>query len=378
MQYSTFQTATTTAQTINSGLALAAEMGSALTGTTDTAEQLAILQKQLKWLMPAAYVSLCLLDDDGESYHVLQTHGESAHFSINEGLVGWALRYRVPLDIPDLLDETAFPPGIGGVAWHKGQGSLLVLPLLSGTDVFGALTIGAPRVGAYRATDRGLVQMITLQVAAAVRTALLMNELDGAEAIIAGMAEAVEAKDPYTRGHADRVTAYAIALADAAGLNRSLRDIIARAGPLHDVGKIGVPDTVLGKPGRLTDEEFALIKRHPAIGADICRPLRSLHRLLAGIRSHHEAYNGDGYPDGLMGTAIPLEARVLAIADTYDAMTSNRPYRTGMPADRALSIIARNDGPQWDPALVAAFLTLHEPEPWVLSSDLMPSGYMPE
>ncbi len=346
-------------------LAMAAEIGAALTTTTSLPDLLGILRRHLKWLLPAAHVSLCLLEDDGMSYRVLAPSGPAGNvadalYPLDEGLVGWALRQRVALDIPDLQDETRLPPGIGGVALHQGQGALLVLPLRVEDQLLGALTIGSPRVGAYVMVDRGIVNLVVSQVAAAVRIALLMAELDGSEAIIAGMARAVEAKDPYTWGHADRVTGYAGELAAAARLPAHLRDIIARAGPLHDVGKIGVPDAVLGKPGRLTDEEFALIKRHSEIGDEICCPLRSLRRLRPAIRHHHERYDGRGYPDGLASEAIPLEARVLAIADAYDAMASTRPYRAGMPPERALAIIAANDGPQWDPALVSLFCAVRQ------------------
>jgi len=344
-------------------LAVAAELGAALTAAPSLIGLLDVLRKRLKWLLPATHVSLCLLEDDDLHYRVLTAGtagGSKARYGVEEGLVGWALRHRTALDIPDLQDEPRYPPGVGGVALHHGQGALLVLPLCTdgGARLLGALTIGSPRAGAYVAVDRGVVNLMVLQVTAAVRTTLLMAELDGAEAIITGMARAVEAKDPYTQGHAARVTAYAMALAGAAGLPAHVRDIVAQAGPLHDVGKIGVPDHVLGKPGRLTDEEFAIIKRHPEIGDEICRPLRSLRRILGGVRHHHERYDGGGYPDGLAGEDIPLEARVLAIADTYDALTSTRPYRAGMPAERALTIIAANDGPQWDPALVPIFCQL--------------------
>jgi len=355
---------------VSPDLAVAAEIGAALTAAPSLPGLLDVLRKRLKWLLPAAHVSLCLLEDDGLRYRVLTAEGASAvgsqaSYAIEEGLVGWALRHRTALDIPDLQDETRYPPGVGGVALHHGQGALLVLPLhADGRErLLGALTIGSPRVGAYVAVDRGIVNLMVLQVTAAVRTTLLMAELDGAEAIITGMARAVEAKDPYTQGHAARVTTYAVALADAAGLPAHVRDVIAQAGPLHDVGKIGVPDHVLGKPGRLTDEEFAIIKRHPEIGDEICRPLRSLRRVLGGVRHHHERYDGRGYPDGLAGEDIPLEARVLAIADTYDALTSTRPYRDGMPTERALAIITANDGPQWDPALVPIFYGLQHSAP---------------
>ncbi len=349
---------TTTAT--NPDLAIAAEIGAALTAAPSLADLLTVLRRRLKWLLPAAHVSLCLLDDDGAYYRTLTSDGTAARYPLREGLVGWALRHRTALDIADLQDESRLPPGIGGIALHRGQGSLLVLPLQVEERLLGALTIGSSRVGAYAATDRGIVNLLVAQVAAAVRIALLIAELDGAEAIIAGMAKAVEAKDPYTQGHAERVTRYAVALAEAAAVPLHIRELVVRAGPLHDVGKIGVPDYVLGKPGRLTDEEFALIKRHPEIGDDICRPLHSLRRLRPGIRHHHERYDGRGYPDGLAGEDIPLEARVLAIADTYDAMTSTRPYRDGMPVARALAIIAANEGPQWDPTLVPLFCALHQ------------------
>jgi len=340
-------------------LAVAAEIGAALTAVASLPDLLAVLRRRLKWLLPATHVSLCLLNEDGAHYRALTPDGGAAQYPLDEGLVGWALRHRTALDIADLQDESRLPPGIGGVALHQGHGALLVLPLQAEEQLLGALAIGSPRVGAYAATDRGIVHLVVAQVAAAVRIALLMAELDGAEAIIAGMARAVEAKDPYTWGHADRVTRYAVALAEAACVPAHIRELVARAGPLHDVGKIGVPDAVLGKPGRLTEEEFALIKRHPVIGDDICLPLRSLRRLRPGIRHHHERYDGRGYPDGLAGEAIPLEARVLAIADTYDALTSTRPYRAGMPVARALAVIAANEGPQWDPALVPVFCALH-------------------
>jgi HD-GYP domain-containing protein (c-di-GMP phosphodiesterase class II) len=289
---------------------------------------------------------------------MLRAGDEEQRHTLDEGLVGWALRQRTALDISDLEDPGQLPSRLRTGAACHGRGALLVLPLLADARLLGALVIGAPRRGAYDAVDRGIVNLVVAQVAAAVRIVLLMSELDGAEAVIAGMARAVEAKDPYTQGHAERVTRYAGALAEAAELPYYLREVIAHAGPLHDVGKIGVPDAVLGKPGRLTDEEFALIKRHAEIGDEICRPLRSLQRLRAGVRHHHERYDGRGYPDALAGEAIPLEARVLAIADTYDAMTSTRPYRTSMPVERALAIIEANEGPQWDPVLVPIFCAL--------------------
>ena len=167
------------------------------------------------------------------------------------------------------------------------------------------------------------------------------------------LAAAVEAKDEYTAGHATRVTAYAMTIAEAVGGIDPVR--FRLAGDLHDVGKIGVPDSVLNKPGKLTDEEFDLIKKHPETGAHILQPLIEDPMVLGVVRWHHERWDGRGYPDKLPGEEIPVPARVLAVADTLDAMTSHRAYRRGMPWPEVVAEIRRCGGAQFDPAVVHAF-----------------------
>lgn len=167
------------------------------------------------------------------------------------------------------------------------------------------------------------------------------------------LAAAVEAKDEYTAGHATRVTAYALSIAEVAGGIDPVR--FRLAGDLHDVGKIGVPDSVLNKPGRLTDEEFALVRKHPETGAHILQPLIDDPLVLGVVRWHHERWDGRGYPDRLGGEDIPLPARVLAVADTLDAMTSHRAYRRGVPWPDVVEEIRRCAGAQFDPSMVAAF-----------------------
>ena len=176
--------------------------------------------------------------------------------------------------------------------------------------------------------------------------------------IIRTMGNAIDARDPYTRGHSERVGRYGRSLARAVGLCPVDCDRLYLSGLLHDVGKIGIPDTVLRKPGKLTEEEFAVIKKHPEIGARIVSALPQLADLLPGILHHHENWDGTGYPHGLVGERIPLMGRILAVADAYDAMTSNRPYRDGMPRSRALEILSTNAGTQWDKQLVQAFLAI--------------------
>jgi HD-GYP domain-containing protein (c-di-GMP phosphodiesterase class II) len=174
--------------------------------------------------------------------------------------------------------------------------------------------------------------------------------------IVRALINAIDAKDPYTCGHSDRVASYAKVIASRIGLKSEECERIYMAGLLHDIGKIGVPDSILGKPGKLTDEEFAIVKKHPEIGHAILKHLKQLDYVLPGVMHHHEAINGHGYPAGLVGESIPLSARILAVADAYDAMTSDRPYRSGMPSEKAESILRAESNKTWDSDIVNAFL----------------------
>lgn len=175
---------------------------------------------------------------------------------------------------------------------------------------------------------------------------------------VRALAEAVDAKDEYTRGHSQRVAEYARELAQYCGFEPGFTELVYLAGQLHDVGKIGVPDSALKKPGKLTDEEFDMIKQHPALGEKIVGQIPELQETLVGIRGHHERFDGRGYPDQLVGDDIPLLARVLAIADTFDAMTSDRPYRKGLELSTALDEIEKGCGTQFDPVLAERFVEL--------------------
>ena len=175
---------------------------------------------------------------------------------------------------------------------------------------------------------------------------------------VRALANAIDAKDAYTRGHSERVALLAAQLAAATGADPSTVERYRISGLIHDVGKIGVPEAVLCKAGRLTDDEFRLIQRHPSIGVTILQDVPALADVMAGVLHHHERYDGRGYPRGLKGTDIPLIARALALADTFDAMSSNRSYRSAVARDEVLAEINRNAGAQFDPALAAVFVTL--------------------
>jgi putative two-component system response regulator len=205
---------------------------------------------------------------------------------------------------------------------------------------------------------------LVARVRSLLRVKQLYDRLDDAQRTIFALARAVEAKDSLTEAHTERVGINARRLGAAVGLPEETLDDLLWGGVIHDIGKIGVPDKILLKPGPLTPEEFEVMKLHVFTGEEIARPLRSAHDLLPIIRNHHERYDGEGYPDGLAGEAIPLPARIVSICDAFDALISDRPYRKGLTHRAALETLSSGAGTQWDPALVKVFLTLvNEPMP---------------
>jgi HD-GYP domain-containing protein (c-di-GMP phosphodiesterase class II) len=177
------------------------------------------------------------------------------------------------------------------------------------------------------------------------------------------LANALEARDTYTRGHSERVATLGRGLALAAGLPAAAADIIAQAGRLHDLGKIGVPEGVLRKAGPLTDDEWAQMRRHPLTGAQILAPLEFFGDGTLIVRHHHERFDGSGYPDGLRGSAIPIGARIVAVVDVYDALTSDRPYRRGLSHAAVVDHLRGDAGRTLDGELVTLFLDLHRDGP---------------
>jgi ribonuclease P protein subunit RPR2 len=189
------------------------------------------------------------------------------------------------------------------------------------------------------------------------------------------LAQVVEAKDTNTRGHLDRTRFYGLALAHRVDPALAALPEVGYGFFLHDIGKVGVPEHVLCKPGPLTDEEWEVMRAHPVAGAQIVEPIRFLEGAVEIVRSHHERWDGGGYPRGLVGTEIPLAARVFSVADSFDAMTSDRPYRGALPVDLALEEIGSGAGSQFDPNVVEAFLELVAEEDLVRrAGELAPAG----
>lgn len=202
-------------------------------------------------------------------------------------------------------------------------------------------------------------QELMTRVRALLKLKRHTDELENAETVLFTLAISVEAKDPYTNGHCDRLARYSVALGKRLGLTPEDLKALHRGGVLHDVGKIGIPDSILLKPGPLTKLEREVIKTHPTIGERICAPLKSLRLVLPIIRHHHERWDGTGYPDGLAGEAIPLTARILQAVDLYDAFTTQRPYKPAYTPAQAFAIMREETAKGWwDPTMIETFIQL--------------------
>ena len=283
---------------------------------------------------------------------------------------------------PDLILLDIHMPGMDGfetIAAIKGQKATADIPVifLTADDDSSAETKGlqmgamdfikkpfVPEVLLLRV--RHIIDLVrlqtdlTLEVAEKTREVIEQHEKLNriSMQIMQTLSGAIDAKDAYTNGHSTRVAEYAREITRRAGFSEAMQKDIYMIALLHDVGKIGVSDAIIKKPDRLTDQEYAIIKTHSVMGEKILKNITEFPQLLIGARWHHERYDGRGYPDGIAGETIPMEARIIAVADAYDAMTSKRTYRTDMPQDVVRSEIAKGRGMQFDPVFADIMLDM--------------------
>jgi putative nucleotidyltransferase with HDIG domain len=244
----------------------------------------------------------------------------------------------------------------------KDIASIMVVPLQIKERVFGILTAVSEESDAKFVKKEMLYfSFLAKKAASAVENiALYENIFETLFATLNALVRAVEARDEYTKMHSQRVAEVSVMLGEELGCSREELDILNFAGKLHDIGKIGIRDIILLKEGKLTDEEFEIIKTHPEIGAKIVSTLGLWEKETEVIRHHHEKYNGKGYPDGLKGDDIPFLARIMSVADAYDAMASDRAYRKRLDVEKIKSIISNESGEQFDPEVVKAFFIILE------------------
>src|SRR5579884_2000331 len=283
------------------------------------------------------------------NYRIFEANRPSAALAILE-------REKIDLVVVDLVIPEM--PGPEFARMLKNDRRTQLIPILMTTSVQGTENEVA---GIESGADEFLLKplqpsIVRSRVRAMLRNKALIDSLEEAETILFALAQSVEHRDKYTGMHCERLASYSIALGRALGLPRQDQLALYRGGYLHDIGKIGIPDAILFKRGLLTDEEWQVMRLHTIRGEEICRPMKSLAPVLPIIRSHHERWDGSGYPDGLRGEEIPLLARILQVADIYDALTTARPYKPAFSHQQAIEMMLEEAQRGWrDPELIPLF-----------------------
>ncbi len=321
-------------------------------------------------LLNAEATSVLLIDEEkGELSFVaapgeIEKNLEEIHLRKGEGIAGWVAENGKILLIPDVSREPRFAERVDHISGFKTK-SILCIPLKVGNKIVGVIeAINKKKKSNFTADDIRLCSSLAKQSAMAIEKAKLYKDMEDLFlSTIKSIAEAIDAKDPYTRGHCERIRKYTVLIANSLELSEKEKRNVEIAALLHDVGKIGVPEAVLRKEGRLTEKEWAKIKKHPEMGAQILNSIKQLEEVIPYIRHHQEKFDGTGYPDGLKGREIPLASRIIAVVDTFDAMTSERPYRQNIFSDEmALKEIEIKACSQFDPRCVQAFFSVYHRE----------------
>lgn len=273
--------------------------------------------------------------------------------ALRNSMSQWVIREGRPLIFNPPKD-----PREARVDEVTGASAALCVPLISGEGTLGSITVGSHDPSfRFTSDDVRLLSTIANHVTIAVGNIELFSSLQDAYlSTVRSLAAAVDAKDPYTRGHSERVATFAVQIADEMELSHEQRIALEMAAYLHDIGKIGVREEILLKPGRLTEAEMGEMRHHPLIGANILKPVGFPWPITPVVRHHHEAWDGTGYPAGLKGEEIPLLARILTVADAYEAMIADRPYRKGRTTEDAIEELERCAGQQFDERVVTAFV----------------------
>ncbi|MCK5879429.1 MAG: HD domain-containing protein [Holophagae bacterium] len=288
---------------------------------------------------------------------------EEIRLKIGEGVAGHTAKTSAPVIIEDAENSKLWSVKVDERT-HFQTKSILSVPLLFREKVVGVVQlVNKKNGGVFTGGDLRSVEMMCIPIATALVNAKLFKELEQTfmETSLA-LADAIEKRDRYTAGHTRRVTRYAMWIAEEIKLSSAEKKWLSLSGILHDIGKIGIRDNILNKNGPLGTGEFETMKQHTVFGAEIVEKIHSLSEVVGGILNHHEKMDGSGYPNGLKGDEIPLFARIILVADTYDAMTTDRPYRRGLSSEAATGELKRMSGSQFDPEMVDAFLRRLEAE----------------
>ncbi len=380
------------------------ELSKMLNSNLDTKAVVRGAMEAIVSLVNAEVGSLLLVDKEKKELFFEVALGDSEktlkeiRLKFGQGIAGWVAQEKKPIIVNDTSKDERFYKKADEKTGFITR-NILCVPVLSRNEVIGVMQALNKKEGVFTPFDKTagpemspqpeanagtkpqntqtagknsyrtgfskrdlkLLTSLTDQVAIALENASLHEELKRTFVeVVESLAEAIEKRDPYTGGHTKRVVQYSLMIADEIHLDGEERDRLKMGALLHDVGKIGIDDSVLRKPAKLDEIEFEKMKAHPSIGADILGKIPQIKNIIPGILHHHEWYNGKGYPDGLSGSTLPEIARIISIADTYDAMTTDRPYRKGLTHDFAIAELKKFSGTQFDPRFVDAFIKAFE------------------
>jgi HD-GYP domain-containing protein (c-di-GMP phosphodiesterase class II) len=348
-------------------LNLLSHLGQILNSTLDHQEVRRRAMEAATQLMKAEVGSLLLIDGEKNRLYFEVALGDREEtikkitLTLGEGIAGWVAERGEPLIVNAPEKDPRFFKGVDDQTEFKTK-NLICVPVKVRERTIGVLeAINKKGNEGFDEEDLSLFLSLSNQVAIALDNARLYQELEEMFFQTAeSLAEAIEKRDPYTGGHTRRVTQYSLATAKLLHLIPDEMRWLKISAVLHDIGKIGIDDQILRKPDRLDPEEYDAIKRHADMGAEIIDHIKQLKNIIPGIKYHHEQFDGTGYPEGLKGEGIPIMAKIVAVADTYDAMTTDRPYRRGLSKELAIKELRRCSGTQFDQEVVEAFIMAYE------------------
>jgi putative nucleotidyltransferase with HDIG domain len=348
------------------------EIDRSILSALDTRRIVDTILNRMRELFPCDCVALALFDaesSDAGLMHIQYGQSEGENWLVPVRLSTEDIRKlddhpeQLLFDVPNEFPEYLSP------LMELEAELFLAFPMFVSERLSGLIVLGYADGAALNEEDTVQARQLADQVAVAISNARLIEELDELNwGTLYALARAIDAKSNWTAGHSERVTEVALKIGQNMGLDQKKLDDLHRGGLLHDIGKIGIPPEILDKAGKLTDEEYQLMREHVRIGARILEPIEAYGAVIPVVLHHHEYYDGSGYPDGLKGEGIDLGARIFTVADHYDALISDRPYRAGLPREKVIGFITEDSGTKFDPNVVKAFLEVMAQEDMELQS----------
>jgi len=340
------------------------KIGNKLTSTLDVDEVLNSIVRSVPKFLKASGCIVRIVDEGRENSRLEAAFGVSDYFKdrvyilpIGEGISGHVIGKKQAVAISKIATDRRFK--FHSECIREGMQSLLAVPIVYKKEVLGVIAAFSRRKRCFGRPEIDLLSTFAAHAAIALNNAMLHKNIHlNYYGTISTLVKTIEARDPYTCGHSERVTNYAIKIAKKMNLGRDAIESLLYGGKLHDIGKIAIPDFILKKKARLNELEMSAIQDHPTRGIEMVANLKFLRKCFPVILHHHERYDGRGYPDGLRGNDIPLLARILSVADAFDAMTSERPYRRSLDVEDAVEEIKRNSRTQFDPKPSKIFVDL--------------------